>query len=140
MKLKWVIPLLLFPTMSSADSLNLSMPQSPSEYGSDRFRAGDLDCSNSINGATKLEFGMTGIVGESNDSRSTLGSQSFGGDDVSNYGVYGRIVIPLGGPRERVNCNTLYQLELEKKRLEVQALKLQIENLENGVDSLEFFE
>jgi hypothetical protein len=44
-------------------------------------------------------------------------------------GVYGRITIPLGAPKERLNCNVLYQLELEKKRLEVMRLQAEIDNL-----------
>ena len=48
---------------------------------------------------------------------------------VKDVGVYAKITIPIGGPKERINCNTLYQLELEKKRLEVQKLKAEIQNL-----------
>jgi hypothetical protein len=40
-------------------------------------------------------------------------------------GVYARITIPLDKPKQRINCNSLYELELRKKRLEV--LKLQAE-------------
>jgi len=43
--------------------------------------------------------------------------------------LYARIIIPLDGPSERINCNTLYQLELQRRRLEVQKLKQEIEYL-----------
>ena len=43
--------------------------------------------------------------------------------------MYARIIIPLDGPKERINCNTLYQLELQRRRLEVQKLKQEIEYL-----------
>ena len=43
--------------------------------------------------------------------------------------MYARITIPIGAPKERINCNTLYQLELEKKRVEVFKLKQEIEQL-----------
>jgi len=33
--------------------------------------------------------------------------------------------MPLNAPKERINCNTLYLLELSKKRLEI--LKLETE-------------
>jgi hypothetical protein len=48
---------------------------------------------------------------------------------VGDVGVYAKINIPIGGPKERINCNTLYQLELEKKRMEVMKLKAEINNL-----------
>ena len=46
-----------------------------------------------------------------------------------NTGVYASITIPLNGPEERINCNTLYQLALERERLEVQRLKAEVANL-----------
>ena len=48
---------------------------------------------------------------------------------VADVGVYARITIPIGGPKERINCNTLYKLELEKKRLEVYKLQQELNNL-----------
>jgi hypothetical protein len=50
---------------------------------------------------------------------------------TNDVGVYARINIPIGAPKERINCNTLYQLELEKKRMEVAKLKQEIANLRN---------
>ena len=50
-------------------------------------------------------------------------------EQVRDVGVYARITIPIGAPKERINCNTLYQLELEKKRVEVFKLKKEIEQL-----------
>ena len=50
-------------------------------------------------------------------------------EQVRDVGVYARITIPIGAPKERINCNTLYQLELEKKRVEVFKLKQEIEQL-----------
>ena len=106
-------------------SLNLALPSSPGTYGQDSIRAGELDCKNAIGGATQLEFGVTGIVdnyqspfGSSNDIESS-----------KDVGVYARIVIPLDGPKERINCNSLYELELRKKRIEVLKLQEELEAL-----------
>jgi hypothetical protein len=52
-------------------------------------------------------------------------------DFMRDIGVYGRITIPIGAPKERLNCNILYKLELEKKRLEVLKLQREIQNLRN---------
>ena len=106
--------------MADSSSLNLALPSSPSTYGQDSIRAGNLDCKNAIGGATQLEFGVTGIV----NNASVLGSNSDMGS-AKDVGVYARIIIPLDKPKERINCNSLYQLELRIKRLEV--LKLQQE-------------
>lgn len=109
--------------LAESSGLNLALPSAPSTYGQDSIRAGDLDCKNAIGGATQLEFGVTGII---DNYQSPFGNNY---DPMypsqKDVGVYARIVIPLDGPKERINCNSLYQLELRKKRIEV--LKLQEE-------------
>lgn len=118
--------LLLFPSIAWAQSVNLALPQSPSSYQSDRFRIGDKDCSNAIGSSTNLEFGVVGLLDQAG--YDVIGQQQF--DDYNrNVGVYARITIPLDGPEERINCNTLYQLALERERLEVQRLKAELANL-----------
>ena len=113
-------------TLYAESSLNLQMPSSSSNYQSDRFRAGDLDCSNAIGGATNVEFGVTGIV---NNAVSPFDSEDPMNPQSKDLGIYARIVIPLDAPKERINCNTLYQLELRKKRLELMRLQQELNNL-----------
>ena len=48
-----------------------------------------------------------------------------------DIGVYARLVIPLDAPTERINCNTLYQLELQHRRLEIEKLRAEIEMLKS---------
>jgi len=112
----------------ASSGLNLQLPSSPSTYGQDSFRAGDLDCKNAIGGATNLEFGMTGIV---ENARSPFESEDPLNPTGKDIGLYARIIIPLDGPKERINCNTLYKLELQKKQLEVLKLQQELENLKN---------
>lgn len=118
--------LLCVPTIIQADSssLALSLPGTSTSYGQDSIRAGDLDCKNSIGGATNFEFGITGII-------DNYESPFNGGEDQSarDIGIFARIVIPLDKPKERINCNSLYQLELRKKRLEVLKLQQELEAL-----------
>ena len=125
-----LLTLLFFPVMAVSDnsSLNLSLPSSNMNHQSDKFRAGDMDCSNAVGGATNFEMGMMGVVDNA--------SGPFSNDDPMNretkdIGVYARITIPLDKPRERINCNTLYQLELRARRLEVEKLELELEQLRN---------
>ena len=112
-------------TASENSSINLALPSPANSYSSDRFRAGELDCSNAIRGGSSVEFGVRGLIGANDDPLSV----NYGSNRVRNVGVYGRIVIPLDGPKERVNCNTLYELELQKKRLELEKLQQELNNL-----------
>ncbi len=112
--------------MADNSSLNLQLPNAGSSYGTDKIRAGDMECSASIGGATNFEIGATGIV---NNATSPFSSQDPNNPTTKDIGLYARIVIPLDAPRERVNCNTLYQLELQARRLEVQKLQQELENL-----------
>lgn len=116
-------PLLVFADNSS---LSLGVPAPAQSYQSDRIRAGDLDCQNAIGGGTNLEFGVTGIINQQTDPT----APNYG-DKVNDVGVYARITIPLDGPKERINCNTLYQLELQKKRIEVEKLQQELNRLRN---------
>lgn len=121
-RLLFVAVLLCNTAYGETSSLNLALPSSPSTYGQDSIRAGELDCKNAIGGATQVEFGVTGIIDNAQSPFSTSDPNNPTSRDV---GVYARIVIPLDGPKERINCNSLYELELRKKRIEV--LKLQEE-------------
>ena len=128
----YLIPMCAFGQNSS---LNLQLPSGPTSYQSDKFRAGDLDCSNAIGGGTNLEFGVTGIINDADnpfDGTDPLSGQK------KDIGVYARIVIPLDGPKERINCNALYKLELEKKQLEVQKLRTEVERLRRLSETEDF--
>ena len=107
-------------------ALSLQLPSAGSAYGQDSFRAGDLDCKNAIGGATNFEFGMTGII---DNATSPFSSGDPDNPTTKDIGLYARIIIPLDAPKERINCNTLYKLELHKKRLEVLRLEEEIKNL-----------
>ena len=113
--------------------INVAIPQSPQSFQSDRVRAGDVECSAAIGSSTNVEFGVVGILNEQ-DPVYSLAAQDpnfdyNSGDFLRDIGVYGRITIPIGAPKKRLNCNALYQLELEKKRLEVMKLQQEIVNL-----------
>ena len=123
-----LIMLLLLSTVAFAQSssLNLSLPTAPGSYQSDRFKAGDLDCSNAIGSATNLEFGVTGIIGRGY----TDPLSGYVDSRVGDVGVFARIIIPLGQkPKSRIDCNELYLLELRLKQLEVMRLEQEIQQL-----------
>ena len=121
--MRYFIILMLMGTTATAQSssLNLAIPTMPQNYQSDKFRAGELDCSNAIGSATNMEVGVTGIL-EKGD--------AFNNNSAGDVGVYARIVIPLGKRvKSRVDCNRLYELELKKKQLEVMKLEAELRQL-----------
>ena len=122
------LAILAISTAALADnsSLNLALPNMGSTYGTDSIRAGDLDCKNSIGGATNFELGVTGII---DNAVSPFESEDPANPQTKDVGIYARIVIPLDAPKERINCNTLYQLELQRRRIEVEKLRQELENL-----------
>lgn len=121
------VMLLSGPALADSSSLALSLPNMGGSFGQDSIRTDDgLDCKNSIGGATNLEFGVTGVI---DNYQSPFGGGNTLGDSSRDIGVYARITIPLDKPKERINCNTLYQLELRKKRLEVLKLQQELEQL-----------
>ena len=83
----------------------------PSPRGYDEVRTSDgTSCrsSNAGNGA----YVDVGVVGSQDD---------LGG--INNGAVYGRIVVPLGRTGRRLNCQRLYELEIQRLEMEVRLLK-----------------
>ena len=106
---------------SASNSLSLSLPNSGTNYQSDSFRSGDLDCTNAIGSATNIEFGLTSII---------QGGTAENSGRTGDIGIYSKITIPLGKrAKSRIDCNRLYELELQKKQLEVMKLKQEIDKL-----------
>ena len=112
--------------LADSSSLNLQLPSTGGNYQSDKFRAGELDCSNAIGSATNLEFGVTGII----DKEYYDPQRDFTIGQQTDVGVFARIIIPLGKrTKSRIDCNRLYELELRKKQLEVMKLEKELQQL-----------
>ena len=133
MKRYLLLVLLLWTGVVNSQSLNMNLPNTPQSYQQDRIRAGDLECSMAIGSSTHVEFGVVGILDEDDPTYNLANGDPYSNYNYDNFmrdvGVYGKIVIPIGAPKERLNCNALYQLELRKKRLEVEKLEAEIANL-----------
>ena len=136
---KLLIILMLLPSFVYAQNtgVNIAIPQSPQSFQSDRVRAGDVECSAAIGSSTNVEFGVVGLLNQEDPIYNLAYQDPNWGQRVNNddflrdIGVYGRITIPIGAPKKRLNCNRLYELELEKKRLEVLKLQREIQMLKN---------
>jgi hypothetical protein len=81
-----------------------------------------------IGSGTNVEFGVMGII-NNNPNQSVINNMIT--PNTRDVGVYGRITIPIGAPKGRINCDTLYQMELSKKRMEIEKLELELRNLRN---------
>jgi len=124
--------------LGESSSLNLNIPSSPQSYQSDRIRSGTLECQMAIGSSTNMEFGVVGILNQNgpydnnyyNFNDPNFQPNSYSSDSfVKDVGVYAKITIPIGAPEERLNCNTLYRLELQRRQLEIQKLEAEVANL-----------
>lgn len=122
--------------VAQSSSLNLAIPQSQGSYQSDRIRTGNTECQMAIGSGTRVEFGVVGILNQNDPFNSNVYNNPnfdpsmYNSDDmVKDVGVYARITIPIGAPKERLDCAQLYKIELEKQRLELFKLKQEIQQL-----------
>lgn len=78
-------------------------------------------CSQSINSnGGYLDLGVVG-----GDLRS---GYSYSAPDPGNTAIgYARIIIPLGKAPERLDCNALYMLEIQRLKAEIELLKIGLE-------------
>jgi len=114
---------------NTSTSLNLQLPSSGANFGTDSIKAGDLDCSNSVGGSLLFDMGLTGIV--NNAVAPIIGKPDPLNPETKQLGIYARIVIPLDAPRQRIECSKLFNLELQARRLEVEKLRQEIELLKS---------
>ena len=110
--------------MAESTSMSLSLPGSSSSNGTDSVSMDQMKCANSISGGTLFEVGITGVI--NNAIAPLIGKQDPNNPQSKDVGLYARIIIPLDGPAERINCNSLYQLMLQKQRLEMTKLRQEI--------------
>ena len=122
--LRYALLLLCTQSMAESTSMSLSLPGASSSNGTDSVSMDQMKCANSISGGTLFEVGMTGVI--NNAIAPLIGKQDPNNPQSKDVGLYARIIIPLDGPAERINCNSLYQLMLQKQRLEMTKLRQEI--------------
>jgi len=130
-QIKWLLLVMLSTQVvaNTSTSLNLQLPSSGANFGTDSIKAGDLDCSNSVGGSLLFDMGLTGIV--NNAVAPIIGKPDPLNPETKQLGIYARIVIPLDAPRQRIECSKLFNLELQARRLEVEKLRQEIELLKS---------
>ncbi|MDZ7824181.1 MAG: hypothetical protein U5K75_09205 [Ahrensia sp.] len=85
--------------------------------GSDEVRAADgTSCRSAVgNGGAYLDIGVIGNPNALGGGTSTT---------ASSTSAYGRIVIPLGRPRNRIDCSRLYDLEVRRLEVELKLMEM----------------
>lgn len=116
--------------MGASSSLNLNLPNTSGSYQQDRIRSGQVDCSMAIGAPTSVEFGVVGILNQQDPTMNLNPELPANNDFIRDVGVYAKINIPIGAPKERIDCTKLYKIELEKQRLELLKLRQELNNLQ----------
>lgn len=119
------------------------MPTAPSSSGQDEFHAADgTSCRTTMDGMKRIEVGSYGLGGNNLASSyynynyplgSGVGSQS---PTQRNGGVYARFSMSLDASGNRMDCNKLYELELERRRLEIEIMKRSLVSSDQKLDEL----
>jgi len=134
--LRYALLLLCTQTMAESNSMSLSLPSASSSNGQDSVKMEQMQCANSVSGGTLFEMGITGVI--NNVVAPIIGKDDLNNPQTKDLGLYARIIIPIDGPAERVNCNSLYQLMLQKQRLEMTKLRQEINLLKEMQNSTSF--
>lgn len=107
----------------SAQSAGFSLPGVTLPSGTDEVRAADgTSCRSAVGGnGAYLDVGV-------------IGKQSSRDDNA----YYGRVVVPLGKMPKRLNCSALYELEIERLKLELELAKAGLGRTQDAeIDSTE---
>ncbi|NNC38592.1 MAG: SPOR domain-containing protein [Acidimicrobiales bacterium] len=102
---------LILPSNSSSyNQQGFNLPSAPRSSGQDVVRgAGGVSCQSAVNGnGPLLDMGVIGT----NDIFSR-----------ESAAVYGRITVALGKKAKRVDCTKLYDMEIERLRMELQMMR-----------------
>ena len=117
-----VISVVTFATFKAAA---VSIPSASVPSGYDRVTTADgVTCESTIASATYVQ---TGLVGSQTDQKYDKSQAGYYNNiqDKNEVGAYVQMVIPIGEKRERINCNRLYNLEIDRLRAEITKLKVE---------------
>ncbi|MGF1709527.1 OmpA family protein [Vibrio kagoshimensis] len=117
-----VISVVTFATFKAAA---VSIPSASVPSGYDRVTTADgVTCESTIASATYVQ---TGLVGSQTDQKYDKSQNGYYNNiqDKNEVGAYVQMVIPIGEKRERINCNRLYNLEIDRLRAEITKLKVE---------------
>lgn len=119
------------------------LPAAPTSAGQDEFHASDgTSCRTTMDGTKRLEVGSYGTGGDNLAASSYVYSYPYGTGlggrqpPQKNGGVYARFTMSLDASKSRMDCSKLYELELERRRLEIEIMKRNLVSSDQKLDEL----
>lgn len=111
--------------LASAFATAASIPSTTSlPNGYDRVKGSSgITCESTVAPKAYMDFGIVGSDYDSSEYNPYYTRSGYDRND--EVMAYAKVVVPIGGNTERVNCNRLYDLELEKLRAELDYYKIQ---------------
>jgi len=131
--MKLLAALLFAPCVAYAQLGSLSLPAAPQwPPGQDRIRSADGIQCETATGPRKWFMDVGVLGGRGNgfgannngtivDIDSTYINNQF---ERNTYAIYARVVINLDKTPDKINCGTLYQLEIERLQAEIDYLRM----------------
>ncbi len=107
-------------TFQNSSQFGMNLPQASLPNGQDEIRTSDGTSCRSAVGGNGAYFDM-GVIASPES-----------GDVSASGAAYGRIVVPLGRQSKRLDCTTLYALEIERLKMELHAARMGIGSKANS--------
>lgn len=108
-------------SISANAQVSVQLPSTSANVARDRIVTPErFECENALGGKAQVEYGVAASNSQNNNNFQA--TPPTGGNNVT---VYGKIVIPIGGPKSRIDCNRLFELEVRKRELEIRLLEMQ---------------
>ena len=113
------------------------LPTSPTSYGQDEFRTADgTTCRSSMDGTKRVEVGTYVSGARTPFSNGYILPTNYDMPTQGNAGVYGRFTMSLDATPDRIDCKRLFNLEMEKRELELEVMKRSLHVADERLDAL----
>lgn len=112
-------------TVASASPSGLFLPNAPTGPGGEDSieTPGGTRCRQSIN--SNGAYVDLGVVGSAASPNVTSGGAAFYSDERDRQATaYARVTIPIGKKPKRIDCTTVYELEIERLKRELELMKM----------------
>ena len=109
-------------TPSAFSQVSVQLPSTISNGARDRIVTPErFECENSLSGKAQLEYGVA-ASNSATENVFNLPNTNQG----KNVTIYGKLIVPIGGPKSRIDCNRLFDLEVRRRELELKLLEQQL--------------
>ncbi|TXN62783.1 hypothetical protein [Methylobacterium sp. WL6] len=137
-----VFLMLIWSTSTQAQT-GFSLPSASASAGQDEFHAADgTSCRTTMDGMKRVEVGSYGAAGNNPLTSSYLYNYPYSNNVYGqpsaqkNAGVYARFSMSLDASNNRMDCTKLYELELERRRIEIEIMKRSLVVSDQKLDEL----